>query len=145
MLPRAVGDQTQQILYPLCTRFHPAVWAGAFFTPKTDLLCIATVRAVHAAGADTGKNGRKLPLCTAGDFRMPFVINTYKPEDQLFVSGIHKERNIQVCATLNSIVKIIEAQNLYFFFVKKIIFVKLHNIAGKFASLRGKFSFTGFS
>nr|ADZ45184.1 truncated IS91 orf [Escherichia coli] len=51
----------------------------------------------------------------------------------------------QVCATLNSIVKIIEAQNLYFFFVKKIIFVKFYNIAGKFASLRCEFSFTGFS
>ncbi|END1289372.1 hypothetical protein ACENYM_004519, partial [Shigella sonnei] len=32
-----------------------------------------------------------------------------------FVSGIHKERNIQVCATLNGIVKIIKAQNLSFF------------------------------
>ncbi|MCW7199827.1 hypothetical protein OHD55_30020 [Escherichia coli] len=62
---------------------------------------------------------------------MPFVINTYKPEDQLFVSGIHKERNIQVCATLNSIVKIIEAQNLYFFFVKKIIFVKFLQHSGE--------------
>ncbi|WP_199898177.1 hypothetical protein [Escherichia coli] len=62
---------------------------------------MATVRAVHAAGADTGKNGRKLPLRAAGYFRIPFVINTYKPEDQLFVSGIHKEGNIQVCAALN--------------------------------------------
>ncbi|EFZ2364521.1 hypothetical protein ABM912_004513, partial [Shigella dysenteriae] len=75
----------------------------------------ATLRAVHTAGADTGKNGRKFPLRAAGDFRIPFVINTYKPEDQLFVSGIHKERNIQVCATLNGIVKIIKAQNLSFF------------------------------
>ncbi len=40
MLPRAVGDQTQQNTVPLCTRFHPAVWAGAAFTPETDLLCI---------------------------------------------------------------------------------------------------------
>ncbi|WP_206599166.1 hypothetical protein, partial [Escherichia coli] len=64
----------------------------------------ATLRAVHAAGADTGKNGRKLPLRAAGYFRIPFVINTYKPEDQLFVSDIHKEGNIQVCAALNGIV-----------------------------------------
>ncbi|WP_171548043.1 hypothetical protein, partial [Shigella sonnei] len=75
----------------------------------------ATLRAVHTAGADTGKNGRKFPLHAAGNFRIPFVINTYKPEDQFFVSGIHKERNIQVCATLNGIVKIIKAQNLSFF------------------------------
>ncbi|HAH7673330.1 TPA: hypothetical protein ACQ7XS_004383 [Escherichia coli] len=73
------------------------------------------------------------------------VINTNKPEDQLFVSCIHKERNIQVCATLNGIVKIIKAQNLCVFFVKKVIFVKLHDIAGKFALLWGRFSFTGFS
>ncbi|KXK77260.1 transposase [Escherichia coli] len=106
---------------------------------------MATVRAVHAAGADTGKNGRKLPLCTAGYFRIPFVINTYKPEDQLFVSGIHKEGNIQVCAALNGIVKIIKAQSFCVFFVKEVIVVKLHDIAGKFASLRGRFSFTGFS
>ncbi|AXV27951.1 hypothetical protein FORC69_p102 (plasmid) [Escherichia coli] len=49
----------------------------------------ATLRAVHASSADTGKNGRKFPLRAAGDFRIPFVINTYKPEDQLFVSRIH--------------------------------------------------------
>ncbi|BHI70914.1 hypothetical protein JNE17039_44640 (plasmid) [Escherichia coli] len=67
--------------------------------------------AVHAAGADTGKNGRKLPLRAAGDFRIPFVINTYKPEDLRFVSRIHKERNIKVCAVLNCIVKTIKAQN----------------------------------
>ncbi|EIG3511259.1 hypothetical protein FY019_004757, partial [Escherichia coli] len=78
----------------------------------------ATLRAVHAAGADTGKNGRKLPLRAAGYFRIPFVINTYKPEDQLFVSGIHKEGNIQVCAALNGIVKIIKAQSFCVFFVK---------------------------
>ncbi|ADA73363.1 TPA: hypothetical protein ACYEQ8_004753 [Escherichia coli] len=105
----------------------------------------ATLRAVHTAGADTGKNGRKFPLRAAGDFRIPFVINTYKPEDQLFVSRIHKERNIQVCAAFNGIVKTIKAQNFCVFFVKKIIFVKLHDIAGKFASLRGGFTFTGFS
>ena len=75
----------------------------------------ATLRAVHAAGADTGKNGRKLPLRAAGYFRIPFVINTYKPEDQLFVSRIQKERNTQVSAALNSIVKIIKAQNFSFF------------------------------
>ncbi|EBV1256923.1 transposase [Salmonella enterica subsp. enterica serovar Corvallis] len=105
----------------------------------------ATLRAVHAAGADAGKNGRKLPLRAAGDFRIPFVINTYKPEDQFFVSRIHKERNIQVCAALNGIVKIIKTQNFCVFFVKKIIFVKRHDIAGKFASLRGGVTFTGFS
>ena len=105
----------------------------------------ATLRAVHAAGADTGKNGRKLPLRVTGDFRIPFVINTYKPEDQLFVSGIHKEGNIQVCAALNGIVKIIKAQNFSVFFVKKIIRMKFHNIAGKFASLWCGFAFTGFS
>ncbi|EGD4610856.1 transposase, partial [Shigella flexneri] len=38
-----------------------------------------------------------------------------------------------------------KAQNFCVFFVKKIIFVKLHDIAGKFASLRGGFTFTGFS
>lgn len=70
---------------------------------------------------------------------------TYKPEDQLFVSGIHKEGNIQVCAALNGIVKIIKAQSFCVFFVKEVIVVKLHDIAGKFASLRGRFSFTGFS
>ncbi|EFF9187524.1 hypothetical protein BKZ62_005308 [Escherichia coli] len=80
----------------------------------------ATLRAVHAAGADTGKNGRKLPLRAAGYFRIPFVINTYKPEDQLFVSGIHKEGNIQVCAALNGIVKIIKAQSFCVFFVKEV-------------------------
>ncbi|MXD32747.1 hypothetical protein FQZ81_22635 [Escherichia coli] len=106
---------------------------------------LAALRAVHTAGADTGKNGRKLPLCTTGYFRISFVINTYKPEDQLFVSGIHKERNIQVCTVLNGIVKTIKAQNFCVFFVKEVIFVKLHDIAGKFASLRGGFSFTGFS
>ncbi|KIQ43465.1 transposase, partial [Escherichia coli] len=31
------------------------------------------------------------------------------------------------------------------FFVKEVIVVKLHDIAGKVASLRGRFSFTGFS
>ncbi|MCR2858269.1 hypothetical protein HNS20_27775, partial [Escherichia coli] len=64
----------------------------------------------------------------------PFVINTYKPEDQLFVSGIHKEGYIQVCAALNGIVKIIKAQSFCVFFVKEVIVVKLHDIAGKFAS-----------
>ncbi|END3664468.1 hypothetical protein ABL231_004918, partial [Escherichia coli] len=70
-----------------------------------------------------------------GDFRMPFVIDTYKPEDQLFVSRIHKEGNIKVCAVLNGIVKTIKAQNFCVFFVKEVIVVKLHDIAGKFASL----------
>ncbi|EPX0905597.1 hypothetical protein ACWU7N_004687, partial [Escherichia coli] len=70
-------------------------------------------RAVHTAGADTGKNGRKFPLRAAGDFRIPFVINTYKPEDQLFVSRIHKERNIQVCAAFNGIVKTIAYSALF--------------------------------
>ncbi|EHL2401663.1 hypothetical protein KDF39_005600, partial [Escherichia coli] len=51
---------------------------------------------------------------------IPFVINTYKPEDQLFVSGIHKEGNIQVCAALNGIVKIIKAQSFCVFFVKEV-------------------------
>ncbi|EEY8066773.1 hypothetical protein E9P57_004665, partial [Escherichia coli] len=83
-------------------------------------------------------------LCT-GYFRIPFVINTNKPEDQLFVSGIHKERNIQVCAALNGIVKTIKAQNFCVFFVKEVIVVTLHDIAGELASLRGGFSFTGFS
>ncbi|MFP1498205.1 hypothetical protein ACLB1Q_36695 [Escherichia coli] len=64
-----------------------------------------------SAGADTGSNGRKHPLRTAGNFRIAFVINTNKPEDHLFVSHIHKERNIQVCAALNGIVKIIKVQN----------------------------------
>ncbi|HIB0293964.1 TPA: hypothetical protein ACWS0E_005304, partial [Escherichia coli] len=45
----------------------------------------------------------------------------------------------------NGIVKTIKAQNFCVFFVKKIIFVKLHDIAGKFASLRGGFTFTGGS
>ncbi|ENA06463.1 putative iS91 orf [Escherichia coli P0304816.1] len=79
----------------------------------------AAFRTVHTAGADTGKNVRKLPLRAAGYFRIPFVINTYKPEDQLFVSLIHKERNIQVCAAFNGIVKTIKAQNFSVFFVKK--------------------------
>ncbi|EON3482473.1 hypothetical protein ACLLMF_004888 [Escherichia coli] len=104
----------------------------------------AALLAVHTVGADTRKNGRKLPLRAAGYFRIPFVINTYKSEDQLFVSRIHKEENIQVCAALNGIVKIIKAQN-FSFFVKKVIFVELYNIAGEFASLRCGFSFTGFS
>ena len=104
-----------------------------------------TFRAVHTAGADTGKNGRKLPLRAADDFRIPFGINTYKPEDQLFVSRIHKEGNIKVCAALNGIVKIIKAQNFCVFFVKKIIRMKFYNIAGKFASLWCGFAFTGFS
>lgn len=43
---------------------------------------------------------------------------------------IHKERNTLACAALNSIVRIIKAQNCCFFFVKKIIFVKFYNIAG---------------
>lgn len=44
MLPRAVGDQTQQILYPLCAGLHSAVLTGTAFTPEADLLCVATVR-----------------------------------------------------------------------------------------------------
>ncbi|KIQ43892.1 transposase, partial [Escherichia coli] len=48
-------------------------------------------------------------------------------------------------AALNGIVKIIKAQSFCVFFVKEVIVVKLHDIAGKFASLRGRFSFTGFS
>ncbi|EFH0980057.1 hypothetical protein ACSHHH_005034 [Escherichia coli] len=86
--------------------------------------------AVYAAGADSGKYGRKLPLSAAGYFRIPFVINTNQPEDLLFVSLIHKERNMQVCAALNSIIKAVKAQNLSFFFVKKIISMKFHGIAG---------------
>ncbi len=105
----------------------------------------ATLRAVHATGADTGKNGRKLPLRATGYFRIPLVINTYKPEDQLFVSHIHKERNIQSCAAFNGIVKTIKAQNFCVFFVKKVIFVKFHDIAGKFASLRGGFRLWGLA
>ena len=56
--------------------------------------------------------------------------SVYKPEDQLFVSRIHKERNIQVCAAFNGIVKTIKAQNFCVFFVKEVIVVKLHDIAG---------------
>ncbi|EHK4754914.1 TPA: hypothetical protein N8237_005464 [Escherichia coli] len=41
---------------------------------------------------DTGKNGRKLPFRAASYFRIPFIINTYKPEDQFFVSGIHLQQ-----------------------------------------------------
>lgn len=50
------------------------------------------------AGADTGMNGRNLPLRAAGYFWIPFVINAYKPEDQFLGSGIHKEGICQVCA-----------------------------------------------
>ena len=50
-----------------------------------------------------------------------------------------------VSAALNGIVKIIKAQNFSVFFVKKIIRMKFHNIAGKFASLWCGFAFTGFS
>ncbi|EFE6876519.1 hypothetical protein GDQ71_19915 [Escherichia coli] len=75
----------------------------------------AAFRAVHTTGTDTGKNGCKLPLRTAGYFRIPFVIDTNKPEDQLFVSCIQKERNTQVSAALNGIVKIIKAQNFSVF------------------------------
>lgn len=87
-------------------------------------------------------NSRSVQRAISG---YPSSSNTYKPEDQLFVSRIHKERNIQVCAAFNGIVKTIKAQNFCVFFVKKIIFVKLHDIAGKFASLRGGFTFTGVS
>ncbi|EFC5900610.1 hypothetical protein H5U53_24255 [Escherichia coli] len=52
--------------------------------------------------------------------------------------GIHKEGNIQVCAALNGIVKIIKAQSFCVFFVKEVIVVKLHDIAGKFASFEGQ-------
>ncbi|EFA5090548.1 hypothetical protein DS985_28005 [Escherichia coli] len=38
-----------------------------------------------------------------------------------------------------------KAQNFSVFFVKKIIRMKFHNIAGKFASLWCGFAFTGFS
>ncbi|HAV9068933.1 TPA: hypothetical protein JLE79_004148 [Escherichia coli] len=93
----------------------------------------AALLAVHTVGADTRKNGRKLPLRAAGYFRISFVINTYKSEDQLFVSRIHKEGNIQVCAALNGIVKIIQLLR------QKIIFVELHNIAGEFASFEVQF------
>ncbi|WP_213046469.1 hypothetical protein, partial [Escherichia coli] len=59
---------------------------------------------------------------------------------------LHPERTeSQVSAALNGIVKIIKAQNFSVFFVKKIIRMKFHNIAGKFASLWCGFSFTGFS
>ncbi|EFA7396625.1 hypothetical protein ACRB7M_003478 [Escherichia coli] len=88
----------------------------------------AALRTVHAAGADTGKNGCKLPLRAAGYFRIPFVINTNKPEDQLFVSRIHKERNTQVSAALNGIVKTIKAQNFCVFFVKEVIVVNFGDI-----------------
>ncbi|WP_064764214.1 hypothetical protein [Escherichia coli] len=90
----------------------------------------------------TDKTLSRKPGAVQGYFRIPFVINTYKPEGQLFVSRIHKEWNIQVCAALNCIVKTIKAQNFCVFFVKEVIVVKLHDIAGKFASLRGWFSFT---
>ena len=56
-----------------------------------------------------------------------------------------KERNTQVSAALNGIVKIIIVQNFSVFFVKKIIRMKFHSIAGKFASLWCGFVFTGFS
>ncbi|HEB1798505.1 TPA: hypothetical protein RY505_003589 [Escherichia albertii] len=91
-----------------------------------------TIAPFVTAGADTGKNGRKFPLRTTGYFRITFVIDTNKPEDQLFVFRIHKEGNIQVSAALNGIVKIIKAQNFCVFFVKEVIVVKLHDIAGKF-------------
>lgn len=42
----------------------------------------AAFLAVHTAGADTGKNGRKLSFRTAGYFRIPFVIDTNKPEEK---------------------------------------------------------------
>ncbi|MDM5035235.1 hypothetical protein QT350_25055 (plasmid) [Escherichia coli] len=67
-------------------------------------------------------NSRSVQRAISG---YPFVINTYKPEDQLFVSGIHKEGNIQVCAALNGIVKIIKAQSFCVFFVKELIIGKL--------------------
>ncbi len=44
MLPRTVGNQTQQILYPLCASLHSAVRAGATFTPEADLFYVAAVR-----------------------------------------------------------------------------------------------------
>ncbi|EIS4881293.1 hypothetical protein LZX86_004208 [Escherichia coli] len=66
---------------------------------------LSSVSATTFFRADTGKNSRKLPLRAAGNFRITFVINTNKPEDQLFVSGIYKERNIQVCAALYDIIK----------------------------------------
>ena len=76
------------------------------------------LRAVYAAGADTWEWSRT-PLCTACYFRIVLVINTNEPEDPLFVSCTHKKRNIQVCAALNGIIKIIKAQNLCVFFDKK--------------------------
>jgi cell division inhibitor SulA len=38
MLPRTVGDQTQQILCPLCASLHSAVRAGAVFTPEASTI-----------------------------------------------------------------------------------------------------------
>ncbi|ENU4631067.1 hypothetical protein ACMS8A_004241 [Escherichia coli O28ac,42:H7] len=87
----------------------------------------------------------QIPAPCSGQFPDTLRHQHDKPEEQFFVSGIHKERNIQVCATLNGIVKIIKAQNLSFFFVKKIIFVKFYDIAEEFASLRCRFSFAWFS
>ncbi|MBN6692645.1 hypothetical protein JR888_24640, partial [Escherichia coli] len=89
---------------------------------------------------------KKHPLCGAFLVFWGFkFLSLNKPEDQLFVSCIQKERNTQVSAALNGIVKIIKVQNFSVFFVKKIIRMKFHNIAGKFASLWCGFAFTGFS
>ncbi|MBW6098362.1 hypothetical protein HT118_16840 [Escherichia coli] len=55
-----------------------------------------------------------------------------------FVSGIHKGGNIQVCAALNGIVKIIKAQNFCVFFVKEVIVVKLHDIAREVCFFEGQ-------
>ncbi|MCW0137746.1 hypothetical protein OIU92_31665 [Escherichia coli] len=79
----------------------------------------AAFLAVHTTGTDTGKNGCKLPPVQRAISGYPSSSTSNKPEDQLFVSCIQKERNTQVSAALNGIVKIIKAQNFSVFFVKK--------------------------
>ncbi|EGK26973.1 putative transposase [Shigella flexneri K-218] len=57
----------------------------------------------------------QIPAPCSGQFPDTLRHQHVQTRRPVFVSGIHKERNIQVCATLNGIVKIIKAQNLSFF------------------------------
>jgi hypothetical protein len=102
----------------------------------------AAVGAVQGTGTDMCGQGGEFTLRAAGDFGVTAVISADKPENELFVTGIDEERDIQGTAAVNGVVKIPEAQHVRV--TGCVVIVQLNHITGLVRMADKGFTFTGF-
>jgi hypothetical protein len=75
--------------------------------------------------------------------RPPSSVRT-KPEDEFFVAGVDKERNVKNSTAVHGIVEVIKTQDSSIF-AGFLIIMKLSHITGYIGVADPGFAFTGFS